>query len=164
MTPRHNAVREGLIAGFLGATAVALWFLIVDTAAGRAFYTPTVLGRALLGVLGPAGAEGDLTRVIAYTIFHYLAFGLAGIVLTIVVHHAQAEPSILAGFLILFVAFEIGFYGLTALLSQHELLGTIAWYQIGIGNLLAAGAMGTYLWRRHPELRSEFAHALGGSE
>jgi divalent metal cation (Fe/Co/Zn/Cd) transporter len=84
--------------------------------------------------------------------------------LTAVVHHAEVESSVLAGALILFVAFEIGFYGFTALLSQHELLGDLAWYQIGIGNLLAAGAMGTYLWRRHPELSQEFVHALGGSE
>jgi divalent metal cation (Fe/Co/Zn/Cd) transporter len=91
-------------------------------------------------------------------------FSLAGMLLVAVAHRARVESSVLAGFLILFVAFEIGFYGLTALLSQQELLGELAWYQIGIGNLLAAAAMGTYLWRRHPELSSEFAHALGGAE
>jgi hypothetical protein len=164
MAPRHDVVREGLIAGVLGATSVALWFLILDTIAGRPFYTPATLGTALLGVLGPAGSEGTITRVIVYTIFHYGVFVLAGMLLVAVAHRARVESSVLAGFLILFVAFEIGFYGLTALLSQQELLGELAWYQIGIGNLLAAGAMGTYLWRRHPELRSEFAHALGGAE
>jgi len=30
--------------------------------------------------------------------------------------------------------------------------------------LIAAVLMGTYLWRRHPQLRSEFAFALGGGE
>jgi len=164
MAPRHDVVREGLIAGFLGATSVAVWFLILDTIAGRPFYTPSILGAALLGVLGPAGSEGTITRVIVYTIFHYGVFSLAGMLLVAVAHRAQVESSVLAGFLILFVAFEIGFYGLTALLSQQELLGELAWYQIGIGNLLAAAAMGTYLWRRHPELSSEFAHALGGAE
>ena len=164
MAPRHNAAREGLIAGVLGATSVALWFLILDVLAGRPFHTPAILGTALLGVLGPAGSEGTTTRVIVYTIFHYGVFILAGIVLTAVVHRAAVESSVLAGFLILFVAFEIGFYGFTALLSQQELLGDLAWYQIGIGNLLAAGAMGTYLWRTHPDLGSEFAHALGGAE
>jgi hypothetical protein len=165
MAPRrHHAVREGLIAGVLGATTVAVWFLILDSIAGRPFHTPAVLGTALLGVLGPAGAEGTITRVIVYTIFHYVAFCAAGILLTVVIHQAAVESSILAGFLILFVAFEIGFYGFTALLSQRELLGDLAWYHIGIGNLLAAATMGTYLWRTHPELGPEFAHALGGSE
>ncbi len=164
MPVRHNALREGLIAGFLGATSVALWFLIVDTVSGRPFYTPALLGTALLGILGPAGSEGAVVHVAIYTLFHYAAFALAGIVLTLVIHHAESEPAVLAGLLILFVAFETGFYGLTALLSQEELLGNLAWYQIAIGNLLATLAMGTYLWRAHPALCGEFSHVLGGTE
>ena len=65
----------------LGATSVAVWFLILDTIAGRPFYTPSILGAALLGVLGPAGSEGTITRVIVYTIFHYGVFSLAGMLL-----------------------------------------------------------------------------------
>jgi len=164
MPVRHNTLREGLIAGILGATAVAVWFLIVDTVSGRPFYTPAILGTALLGILGPAGSEGAFVHVAVYTLFHYAVFVLAGIVLTVVIHHSETEPAVLAGLLILFVAFETGFYGLTALLSQAELLGNLAWYQIAIGNLLAAGSMGTYLWRAHPALRGEFSHVLGGTE
>src|SRR5687768_6418791 len=74
MATRHDAVREGLIAGVLGATSVALWFLILDVIAGRAFHTPAILGTALLGVLGPAGSEGAVTHVIVYTLFHYAIF------------------------------------------------------------------------------------------
>ena len=164
MPIRHSAVREGIIAGVLGATSVALWFLIVDTISGRPFYTPTVLGEGVLGIFGPAGSEGAFTHVLVYTLFHYAAFCAVGILVTFIIHHAEIEPAVLAGLLILFVAFETGFYGLTALLSQSDLLGNLAWYQIAIGNLLAAGAMGTYLWRAHPALRSEFSHALGGTE
>ncbi len=164
MPTRHNAIREGLIAGVLGATSVALWFLIVDTISGRPFYTPTVLGTGLLGIFGPPGSEGAFVHVATYTLFHYAAFCAVGIIVTYIIHHAEIEPAVLAGLLILFVAFEAGFYGLTALLSQSDLLGNLAWYQIAIGNLLAAVSMGTYLWRAHPALRSEFSHALGGSE
>jgi len=35
--------QEGMIAGVIGAIAVAVWFLLLDTAAGRPLYTPTVL-------------------------------------------------------------------------------------------------------------------------
>jgi hypothetical protein len=42
------------------------------------------------------------------------------------------------------------------------MLGALAWYQIMLGNLVAAFAMGTYLWRTHPELREELRHALDG--
>ena len=34
-TGTHSIIREGLIAGFLGATAVAVWFFIVDLIGGR---------------------------------------------------------------------------------------------------------------------------------
>ena len=37
-------LREGFIAGLIGAGAVALWFLIVDMIAGRPFFTPAMLG------------------------------------------------------------------------------------------------------------------------
>ena len=164
MASNHNVVREGIIAGAIGATSVALWFLIVDTVAGRPFHTPAYLGSALFSVLGPAGNEGAFFHVVVYTIFHYAAFAAVGILLTLLVHRADAEPSVLAGFFILFVAFELGFYGLTALLSQSELLGNIAWYQIAIGNVLAASTMGVYLWRTHPALGRGFSHALGGAE
>jgi hypothetical protein len=39
----HNFLREGIITGFIGATAIAIWFLIVDTISGRPFYTPILL-------------------------------------------------------------------------------------------------------------------------
>src|SRR5205823_1851736 len=39
-------LREGFIAGLIGAGAVALWFLIVDIIAGRPFFTPAMLGSA----------------------------------------------------------------------------------------------------------------------
>src|SRR5205823_9923117 len=35
MLEQHRTLREGLTAGVLGATAVAVWFLILDTIAGR---------------------------------------------------------------------------------------------------------------------------------
>ena len=43
----HNPAREGAIAGIIGASVVALWFLMVDSIAGRPFFTPAVLGASL---------------------------------------------------------------------------------------------------------------------
>jgi fatty acid desaturase len=43
--PGHLAIaREGVTAGVLGVGAVAIWFLVTDTLAGRPFYTPATLG------------------------------------------------------------------------------------------------------------------------
>ena len=40
--PRY--VREGIIAGLIGAVVVAVWFLIYDAARGRPFRTPRCSG------------------------------------------------------------------------------------------------------------------------
>ena len=157
-------VREGIIAGLLGATSIAIWFLIVDTVGGRPFYTPSVLGIGLLSVFGPRGDEGMVAQVIAYTIFHYGIFLGIGMLVSYIVHRAEQDDTVLAVALILFVALEVGFYGLVAVLSQSRQLGSLAWYQVLAGNLIAALTMGTYIWRTHPELRRELQHALVGDE
>ncbi len=161
----HPVLREGVIAGLIGATAVALWFLVVDVIAGEPLFTPATLGRALLSVLGPATAgETVLGAVIVYTIFHYAAFIAVGLIAAVVVQVAETEPSVLAGFLILFVVFELAFHGFVALLQHTTPLGDLAWYQVLAGNLLAATAMGTYLWKMHPALREELRHAMDWGE
>jgi hypothetical protein len=43
-------------------------------------------------------------------------------------------------------------------------LGQIAWAQIFIANLLAAGLMLGYLWRRHPKLNRQLKQALEGTD
>jgi hypothetical protein len=161
---QHTVLRDGIVSGVLGATAVALWFLGVDLLYAHALATPAALGRGLLRVFGPPGDEGTLTFVIAYTIFHYVAFILAGIVLSVIVHWARSQPTVLAGAMMLFVAFEIGFYGLSSALQEAPFLGTLGWAQVGTGNLIAALVMGGYMWRAHPELKEEFSYALGGRE
>ena len=160
----EKTVREGFIAGFLGATSIAIWFLIVDAVEGRPFFTPTVLGIGLLSVFGPRGDEGAVAQVIAYTLFHYGMFLSIGVLVSYIVHRAEKDDTVLAVALILFVALEVGFYGLVAVLSQARQLGSLAWYQVLVGNLIAAATMGTYIWRTHPELRRELEHALVGDE
>ncbi|MEO5740241.1 MAG: hypothetical protein ABIS29_06575 [Vicinamibacterales bacterium] len=164
--PQRNisVVREGITAGVIGATAVAVWFLIVDTIAGHPFYTPTVLGEAVFGFFGPPAGETSAMHVIGYTFVHYAAFIALGTLLAFIVRRAEVDTGVLAGLLLLFVIFEVGFYGATALLSQWGRLGDLAWYQVGAANLLAAGLMGNYIWRGHPALKQQFAYALGGDE
>ena len=65
------------------------------------------------------------------------------------------KPSLLVGFAALFFVFEICVFGVVGLLSRSPLFGTIAWYQLGAANLLAAFAMGRYLWRAHHPAEDE---------
>src|SRR5512132_1934015 len=160
----HNFLREGVITGFIGATAIAVWFLIVDTIGGRPFYTPIFLGKGVVSVLGK-NMMGDtaFTHVLGYTIFHYAAFFLVGIVLTVIVHQAERTPGILAGLLVAFVMMTVGFYMIAAVFTESA-LGQISWVQIFVANLLASSLMLGYLWRKHPKLNQQLRQALEGTD
>ena len=60
----------------------------------------------------------------------------------------------LAGAMMLFVAFEIGFYALSSALSESPFFGALGWAQVATGNLIAAIVMGVYMWRTHPGARA----------
>lgn len=165
MSERHSSIREGIVAGFLGATAIAVWFLIVDVIAGHPLYTPDLLGRGLISVLGkpPAMPDAMVTRVLGYTLFHYAAFALVGIIVASIVHQSERTPAVLAGLLIMFVVFELGAYMLAGLLTESE-FGSLAWYQIFIANLVATALMGWFMWTRHPGLKRDLDAALTGTD
>ncbi len=165
MAERHDSTREGVYAGLIGATAIAVWFAIIDISTGRPLHTPSVLGAGLVSILGKPPMMPDTVgfHVFFYTIFHYLAFALVGVIMAKIVHQSQRTPAILAGFLIAFVAFELGAIGLTTLLTESR-LGGMAWYQIFIANLLAAGGMFWFMWRRHPSLKADLDRALTGTD
>lgn len=152
------------MAGALSATAIAVWLFVVDLVARHPLFTPTVLGQGLLGVFGVRIGDTALSYVIVYTVFHYVAFAIIGIIVAKIVHEARRTPAVLAGFLILFVAFELGFIGLTSLLSVTTQLQGLAWYQIMAANLVAAFVMLYFMWLRHPELKHELNAALQGTD
>ena len=160
---RHKILEDGFIAGVLGATSVAVWFFVLDTMFGHPFATPAALGQGLLSLFGPTN-EGPVLCVVAYTVFHYTAFVAAGMLVSVIVHWAQTQPTVLAGALMLFVAFEIGIYGLSAALRESPFLGALGWAQVATGSLVGALAMGVYMWRTHPELAGEIEYALSGAE
>ncbi len=163
MLEQHRTLREGVVAGVLAATAVAVWFLVLDSVAGRPLATPAMLGASLATLVGVTGLDAP-AAILGYSLFHYAAFAVAGLIGAQVMHNAEEEPSVLIGFFILFVAFEIGWYGLSAILARAEAFGQLAWYQVFAANLVAAGTIGTYLFRRHPGLATRFAHSMAGDE
>ena len=158
---RHSIVRDGIIAGFLGATAVAVVFFVIDVIFRSAFYTPLGLGRGLLTAFGPTHKYSPATIVIAYTIFHYAAFVGVAWIASVIVHAARRQPAILAGAFILLVAIEFGIYFLSAALAQSPFFGTLTWVEVAAGILIAAVVMGVYLWKTHPDLVHNLDRALG---
>lgn len=164
MNGRHNFIREGIVAGVIGATVIAVWFFIVDLIAGQPLFTPQLLGEGLLGILGmPSSTDPTFLHIGLYTIFHYVVFMVVGVVVVAIVHQGERTPGMLAGLLILFVAFQLGAYGMTAVFMETP-LGGLAWYQVFIANLLAAASMGWWIWKRHPGVGEGLRAALEGTD
>ena len=156
----HAVLRDGVIAGVIGATTVAVWFFVVDLIAGHPLFTPDTLGHALFSVTGPVAMHERAAFIAAYSVFHYAAFIVAGIMAASVIDWARTEPSMVLFAVLIFVAFEIGFYAFVAILQHSTPLGALAWYQVLIGNVIATVSMCWYLWRARPVLKEQFAHAL----
>ncbi len=156
--------REGFMSGFIGAASVAGWFFIVDVVVGRPFFTPAMLGQALFwGLRDPVMVEITFPAVIGYTMVHALAFVGVGMLTALLALEVELFPSTLFIVVVVFAAFEFGFYVIVATLAQ-PLLGALAWTNVAIGNAIAAAGMGYYLWRAHPRLREELKeHPLGES-
>jgi hypothetical protein len=153
-------IREGLLAGLIGAAVVALWFLVLDMVIGRLLFTPAALGSALfLGVEGPGGAGdgGDDPGLhlrprggVSRRRRGLRRPGGPGV---------SASPSVLMAVILLFVVTLTLAMGLMAILASW-VLAALSWWAIAIGNLLAAAAMAAFLWKRHPNL----ARRLGQAE
>lgn len=150
--PWGSILFEGIVAGLIGATVVAVWFLLCDLGTDAPFRTPALLGGVLLeGIYDPAAIHASVPLVLGYTVLHYAAFVLFGLVASCLVAASEREPVLLLGFLILFACFEVFFLGFAAMLS-HSLLDQIGWSTIVAGNLLAAAAMIGFFFLRHRQL------------
>lgn len=146
---------EGIIAGFIGGTTIAIWFLILDTIEGRPFYTPSLLGTALFHhrewLASPETVPFSLEMILMYTWVHFFVFCLIGGIASWLLDVAEENLNAGFGIVLLFVFFEFGFIG-AALVFAEPVLKALAWPAVLIGNLLAAASMGAYFWRRHPHL------------
>src|SRR5438876_3203393 len=95
MGPReHSITQEGTAAGVLGAGLVAVWYFICDVVAGRPLWTPTFLGITVFRRDFAPAFRQALPEVLAgVTVVHVLAFVLAGMALTFLVHLSIRHPS-----------------------------------------------------------------------
>ena len=153
----NQVVKEGIVCGMIGAGVVAAWFLVFDLMNGRPFFTPAALGSALfLGASTVETVSVEAATVIGYTVMHLIAFAVTGFLAAAIVTAADDTPPLIIGAVMFFAVFEAFFMGLLAMVAEF-LLGSLAWWTIAVGNVLAAVAMGWYLWEHHPKLRAALA-------
>jgi hypothetical protein len=136
---------EALLAGALGAFVVAVFFFVIDVAAGYPLRTPAVLGSALFLSQVPApGTPVDPVIVAGYTAVHGLTFVSFA---AIAAFHFDTRPrpgvslahaALVA--LLLFAAFELSFAAF-AWLFLPERVETLGLVRITAANALASVAM-----------------------
>jgi hypothetical protein len=149
----NRVLVHGVVAGLLGATAVAVWFLVIDALTRRILFTPAALGSAVfLGATSPAQVNIGFATVAGYTLIHYAAFVAVGIIAAVLVRGSEQTPALLLAAMLLFVVAETLFVGLVAIAADW-ILGGLGWWAVAGGNVLSALLMGVYLWRAHPQVR-----------
>jgi hypothetical protein len=143
-------VLEGMMAGLIGASIVALWFLLVDVVRREAFFTPALLGARLFG----GGAEPetltiDLAQVAGVIVLHGALFMLLGIAAAWLVTRHIERPTLASLFAGLLLTIHGGFLISTRLLIPGT-TSIIGHSEIFVGNVFAAIAMAEYLRRTLP--------------
>lgn len=145
--------REGIVAGVIGASTIALWFLVLDVVRGRPLYTPTLLGTALFR--GPATVASvdnlpiSLPMVLSFTLVHGLVFLGIGLAAQRLLQLAEKNANYGFGVILLSVIFLSGFL-FVSLIFAAEILHALSWPAVLAGNLIALGAMSAYLRKHHP--------------
>jgi len=141
--PRY--IREGVIAGLIGAAVVAVWFLIYDAASGRPFRTPALLGAATFeGLQSAKAVPTAVALVLPYTVLHGVVFAMIGVLIAYLIGSAQREPSRVLMLFIVVMCFEIFFLAVVTWFA-HPVLDELQWWTILVANGLAAFGMLAYL-------------------
>ncbi len=149
MVSRHP-LREGMVAGVLGASAIAVWTFGIDALVDRAGVTAALLGAWIYEALGAGfGGRGFAVHVITWLVALYVGMIAIGIVVSALYNRAERKPSFALALILLVTLFELILLNLTGLASRNPIFGGSAWIYGLVGNLFGALAMGRYLWRRH---------------
>jgi hypothetical protein len=161
MDDSHSNMREGAIAGAIGAAILAIWYFIFDLLGGQLLDTPNRIARTLFG---PGSTDaGGLGTIAVVTIVHFAVFMAAGVALTALVHLATRHIAWRMGVLLAFVI-GLGFFtGLGYAAGLRDGAPVPTWKALG-GSLIAIFAMGMYLWRSHPAFARSFAEVPLGDE
>ena len=157
-----DLVYDAFYVAGIGGSIVALFFFIVDSLYGQPLFTPSLMGSVLfLGVPAASATEVRLDMVAAFTLVHFAAFGVLGVIVAVAVHELElhSKHPLIVG-LSIFALAEIGFFAAAGLFLPG-VIGTVGAGWIAAANLLVAFGSGLFLLSSHrPDLWSRVKHAL----
>lgn len=159
MSATNRIMKEGLVVGFIGFAAVALFYAAFDFLAARAFlFTVNLLGQAVFfGLRDPSVLMTpmaiNLTAVVLYTILHLVAALAIGLFVAWLVAHLEGPPAQARLALLLIVAgFFVTIFAIGMVSSPIKAL--LPWWSVVLANILAVAVAGAYVLRKHPGLVS----------
>ncbi len=144
-------VEHGVLAGMIGASVVALWFLLFDALLREPFFTPALIGSVLFLGLGVEEVTAvNVTMVFAYSGLHGALFLIAGTVIAWMFSLIERNPQFGLVLLLLFLLFESVLFGIEITIVPN-LVGALGAWAVALANLLSAFAMFWFLLRRRPQ-------------
>jgi hypothetical protein len=103
-------------------------------------------------LFGRSTVDMSATVILAYCIFHFVAFVLAGLLFVWVTERIERRPSFMLFALLFLILAEALAVANLATYAQWG-LGSLGVWSITIANILAIAAMAWYIWKTHPILR-----------
>ena len=137
----RGIVLRGVVAGVIGATALAFWFLVIDGSQGEPFRTPGFLGGAILGT---DALEAGYGPVILFTLVHYVTFICVGLGVAWALSKIHTTPNIFLGLALGFGLFDMVFYTSVAV-TGIDVIGEFGWPAVLVGNLIGGVSLMSFL-------------------
>lgn len=143
---------DAFFSGGIGGTVVALALLGLDSIRGEPFRTPNLLGTVLFTDLSASEASTIRFDLVTWaTVAHFVAFGLLGVAISVVVSRVELlRTNLLALTVVLLLTMEIGIRVVSAVLAP-DLVTALGAGRILAANLAASLAMAGILVHAHRE-------------
>ncbi|UCF21484.1 MAG: hypothetical protein JSU87_08895 [Gemmatimonadota bacterium] len=149
-----NRLARGIQARLLAGAFVAAFFLVADLirlaplstpAALSQFYLPGAVRLDTPELIWAAGILSFLSRLLAVTVLHLLAFAALGAVGVALFDRLDWPLNAGTGALYGLVAFSLAFYGALSLGKGEVIEGVPGIWSVAVATLLAGGIMGGFL-------------------
>jgi hypothetical protein len=141
---------DSFYSGALGGSTIAIYFLIVDVVSREGLFTPSLMGSVLfLNIAAPDVTKVSLEAVAYMSAAHFVGCAVLGTLVTWLVHEVELHSRHPVAMLIVFFAMLEVVFLLGASIAMPGVIERLGIIQVGVANLLAAGAMSFFFVQSH---------------